>query len=326
VGSSVLYEQNHKRPFFSVIIPVYNKEPYLNRALRSVASQTFSDYEILAVCDPSTDNSLAVIEAFPDARIRIIHRGEPGAGGYAARNLGVKEALGVWLAFLDADDEWFPQHLEALRSLIDLHGDCALLGCGWQKHDGASVASDRYWKENVHKGPHLLDLKEYFSYSIKGARPVHTSVACVKKESLGPTGLFPEDSGATRGGDLDAWLSLMCQYKRMAWSPHVGAKYFADIVGQVTKNATANLSLYSAAHLDKFRLGLDQSERRLFNRYINRRLFKVLLVNKKMGNPVPGVLECINWRGDWLNGSRNLFLAKIVPTKVIVFFTGGVWK
>jgi hypothetical protein len=112
----------------------------------------------------------------------------------------------------------------------------------------------------------------------------------------------------------------------MAWSPHVGAKYFADIVGQVTKNATANLSLYSAAHLDKFRLGLDQSERRLFNRYINRRLFKVLLVNKKMGNPVPGVLECINWRGDWLNGSRNLFLAKIVPTKVIVFFTGGVWK
>jgi glycosyltransferase involved in cell wall biosynthesis len=324
--SSALEDKHGSSPFFSVIIPVYNKEPYLNRALCSVASQTFSDYEVLAVCDPSTDNSLAVVESFPDARIRVIRRAEPGAGGYAARNLGIKEAQGVWLAFLDADDQWLPQHLEALRSLIDLHGDCALLGCGWEKDDGASIAPDRYWKENVHKGLHVLDLKKYFSCSINGARPVHTSVACVKKASVGRTGLFPENSGATRGGDLDAWLSLVCQYKRMAWSPHVGAKYFANIVGQVTKNATPNLSLYSQAHLDQYRVGLDQGERRLFNKYMNRRLFKVLLVNKKLGNPIPGVLKYINWRGDWMNGLKNLFLAKVVPTKVIVYFSGGVRK
>jgi glycosyltransferase involved in cell wall biosynthesis len=137
------------RPLFSVVLPVYNKERYVGRAIASVLAQTCSDFEILAVCDPSTDNSLAEVEAVSDPRIRVFRRPKAGVGGYAARNLGIVEAKGEWIAFLDADDEWLPGHLSSLRTLIDEHGDCALLGCGWRNNFGSRIESNVYFRKNV---------------------------------------------------------------------------------------------------------------------------------------------------------------------------------
>lgn len=82
------------KPLFSVVIPVYNKKPHVQRSIISVLNQSFSDFELIIIDDAPTDGSLDEIKKFPDPRIRLLHRDKPGPGGYAARNLGVKVAQG----------------------------------------------------------------------------------------------------------------------------------------------------------------------------------------------------------------------------------------
>jgi glycosyltransferase involved in cell wall biosynthesis len=106
-------------PFFSVIVPVYNKEKYVHRAVSSILNQSYKDFELIIVCDPSTDNSNAEVEKFTDPRIRVFHRDKPGPGGYAARNLGIENSKGQWISFLDADDVWYSSHLDETRKNIE---------------------------------------------------------------------------------------------------------------------------------------------------------------------------------------------------------------
>lgn len=101
----------------SVIIPLYNKAPYVRRALDSVAAQTFDDFELIVVDDGSQDEGARIVEEYGDARIRLIKQRNAGPG--AARNRGIKEARGELLAFLDADDEWMPPYLEESVRLLD---------------------------------------------------------------------------------------------------------------------------------------------------------------------------------------------------------------
>ena len=117
-------------PFFTAVIPVYNKGPHVARAIKSVLDQTFQDFELVLVNDASTDNSLAEMKRFADPRIRILHRDSPGTGGYAARNLGIGEAKAEWVAFLDADDEWYPKHLERMKEIIAKFPDVKFFNCG----------------------------------------------------------------------------------------------------------------------------------------------------------------------------------------------------
>ncbi|MDZ7809373.1 MAG: glycosyltransferase family A protein [Arhodomonas sp.] len=112
-------------------MPVHNKEPHLERSIGSVLAQTFRDFELLLIDDASTDSSLDCMQAFVDERIRVFHRDSPGPGGYAARNKGIANARGDWVAFLDADDEWFPYHLEHLVELASEYPRADMLGCSW---------------------------------------------------------------------------------------------------------------------------------------------------------------------------------------------------
>lgn len=89
---------------FSVVIPLYNKEQYVEQTLHSALSQTYRDYKIVIVDHGSTDNSLRKVERFDDPRIRIIR--QPNAGVSAAQNWGIAEAHLDLIAFLDADDLW----------------------------------------------------------------------------------------------------------------------------------------------------------------------------------------------------------------------------
>lgn len=98
----------------SVIIPVYNRAGMLERSVRSVMEQSLSDWEIILVDDGSSDGSDLICDAFAaeDARIRAFHK--PNGGVSSARNLGLEEARGEWLAFLDADDRLYPDALETM--------------------------------------------------------------------------------------------------------------------------------------------------------------------------------------------------------------------
>jgi Glycosyl transferase family 2 len=94
----------------TVVVPLYNKESTIGRALTSILAQTVAVTEILVINDGSTDGSCEVVRSFSDGRMRLID--QENAGPAAARNRGLQEATGSFIAFLDADDEWYPSFIE----------------------------------------------------------------------------------------------------------------------------------------------------------------------------------------------------------------------
>jgi glycosyltransferase involved in cell wall biosynthesis len=94
----------------SVVVPLYNKAPYLERTFASLSAQRYEGFEAIVVDDGSTDDSLPIARQYRDDRFRILS--QPNAGPGAARNRGLAEASGEFVAFLDADDEWMPDFLE----------------------------------------------------------------------------------------------------------------------------------------------------------------------------------------------------------------------
>ncbi len=224
------------RPYFSVVVPVYNKGPHIYRALQSVLDQTCSDFEIVIVNDASTDNSMEEVNAFEDPRIRLFERSRSGPGGYAARNLGIEKANAEWIAFLDADDEWNPDHLENYKELIRTFPEAQVLGCGREiVQPGGAIRTGDYFKIHAADGSHYLTLDGYLEAYISGLRPLWTSVTCIRKQVLQQAGGFPAGR-ARRGGDIDTWLRCVEYAGGMAWSAHIGARYFKDSVNMVTNN------------------------------------------------------------------------------------------
>jgi glycosyltransferase involved in cell wall biosynthesis len=104
-------------PFFSVIIPVFNRAEALRAAIGSVLEQSCQDFEIVVVDDGSADDPRAVAESFCDPRIRFFR--QDNAGGGAARNTALDRALGRFIAPLDSDDVFLPGHLERMHALLD---------------------------------------------------------------------------------------------------------------------------------------------------------------------------------------------------------------
>ena len=102
------------QPFFSIIMPVYNREAVVGRALRSCLAQSFDSFEVVAVDDGSADGSVAAIRAFDDPRVRLlVHERNRGRG--PARNTAMAAARGQWFVFLDSDDELLPGALETIH-------------------------------------------------------------------------------------------------------------------------------------------------------------------------------------------------------------------
>ena len=141
-------------PNVTVVLPVFNRAATLGRCIASVRAQTFGDWELIAVDDGSSDDSIAVIEALGDTRIRVI-RHEVNRGPGAARNTALREGRGDFFALIDSDDEWLPGKLAAQLALLDGPPGCDLCGCEyWRVLDGVErrVALPRppSWAEWLH--------------------------------------------------------------------------------------------------------------------------------------------------------------------------------
>lgn len=118
-------------PEISIIVPVYNVEKYLERCVRSILAQTFTDFELLLINDGSTDRSgeLCDVLAKEDDRIRVVHKENGGAS--SARNVGIELARGTYLAFVDSDDWIAPNMYHSLLKLIKDH-DAEIAECDYE--------------------------------------------------------------------------------------------------------------------------------------------------------------------------------------------------
>jgi glycosyltransferase involved in cell wall biosynthesis len=156
-------------PFFSVIVPVYNRSDTLAAALGSVFAQTDQDFEIIVVDDGSIDNPQAVVDAIADPRIRFLRQANRGGGH--ARNVGIDLARGDFVAFLDSDDIFLPRHLESMRRL--LAGTEATVGY-------APVLVDRGIGRTIVKPPRAIAPDEHMAVYLlcdRGFVPTITTVA-----------------------------------------------------------------------------------------------------------------------------------------------------
>jgi glycosyltransferase involved in cell wall biosynthesis len=191
-----------------------------------VLSQSFQDFELIVVNDASTDGSVSEVQRFTDRRIRLLHREEPGPGGYAARNLGIKDARAEWIAFLDADDEWYPEHLEAVHALC-IGDNCGIIATGWLDSypDGKKIvnSSNLVFKDN---GVRRLSFLDFIEQSIKKGPLVNTNVITIRKQLLEDMGGFPEE--CRRGGDVATWLRLICKCNSIVRLPVSTAVYHRE--------------------------------------------------------------------------------------------------
>lgn len=216
---------------FSVIIPVYNKRPHLERSIDSVLNQTLDEWELIIVDDGSTDGSREyLLDTYKNnPKIRIFFRNAPGPGGYLARNFAIPKAKYDWIAFLDADDEWIPTRLIDMLNLSKKFPDCDFLSSAWIEKNGKIQNFDDYFKINQSKDSHEFDLKLF----MENKQPVWTSVVIVKKNLI--LNLNGFNTNWKMGADLDLWFRILLNGTKGAWLNKVTAFYYLDAVNMVTR-------------------------------------------------------------------------------------------
>ena len=192
---------------FSIIIPLYNKEQSIASTLQTVLKQTYQDFEIVIVNDGSTDHSVEEVTKVLDSRIRLIH--QSNAGVSAARNRGIEEAKGEYIAFLDADDVWKPDYLKTQYELTLKYPGCSVFTCNYEFKDTQEKVTSTIIRKLPFKDEDGI-LSNYFEVASCSHPPLWTSAVIVKKSAIQSIGGFPV--GIKSGEDLLTWARLACKY------------------------------------------------------------------------------------------------------------------
>ena len=256
----------------SVVIPLYNKQDSIVATLQSVLAQTYTDYEVVIVDDGSTDNSAQVVEEFISAYpqplpkgkgVRLVRKANGGVS--SARNTGIMEAKGEYIAFLDGDDLWDKKYLETLHELICDYPDAVIYGIGC-----AQVSGDNVELTNVDK-PRRGEVDNIWDYSVHYW--TGSSATC-RKEDLLAIGMF--DSRMTHGEDLDVWWRLLLRGKG-AYDSTVLAYYRQDAENRAM-NRVIPLDKHIPFYMDKYAEARANNKefRRFFDREMIYRLYPYL--------------------------------------------------
>lgn len=201
---------------FSVVIPLYNKEHYIEATIRSVLNQTCRDFEVLVVDDGSRDNSLALARKFESDRVRIIPQENQGVS--VARNTGIRNAQGEFICFLDADDEWRPDYLATIDELTVKYPESSIFVTAYAVNMGNGKIN-----YSTRLEPETGCLPSYWLTLAKGYDFVWTSATTMRRDTLMEAGLFKP--GEKIGQDLDMWARVARINPRVAYSNHICVNY-----------------------------------------------------------------------------------------------------
>jgi glycosyltransferase involved in cell wall biosynthesis len=183
----------------SVIIPTYNRGDVLDRAIKSVLSQTYKNYELIVVDDGSTDNTSRILSKFTD-KIRFYSKLHGGVS--SARNFGLEKSEGTWVAFLDSDDYWLPEKLDRQMQYLKEHPDIMI------------VQTDEKWIRN---GKFVNPMKKHQKYSgwiFPQCLPlciVSPSAVLVHQKIFNDVSVFDENLPVCE--DYDLWLRIAYKYQ-----------------------------------------------------------------------------------------------------------------
>ena len=290
---------------FAVVVPLYNKRPHIERALDSIFAQTEAPAEIFVVDDASTDGGLDEVVRFRDERLKILRRPEPGPGGYAARNMAVLRAQADWVAFLDADDAWAPDHLATIAAALEQAASprlaCVFTGYSNVWPDGRKEP-DRYTRLVGRAGTRALDFPALLNawLDLKEC-PIWTSAAAFRRQALIDAGLFPAGR-CVRGGDKDLWLRVARNAEVLA-APGTTAIYHRDATNMVTRRSSTDARHCLCETIVAMLRNATDSERPLLKRLFNQEVYHYALYAAKDRKVNPD-----SWRGFYAQEDPLRFL------------------
>ncbi|MBW8035100.1 MAG: glycosyltransferase family 2 protein [Planctomycetes bacterium] len=216
----------------SAVMPAYNCEKYISRALDSILKQSRPADEIIVIDDGSTDRTGEIVQGYGD-KVKYILQENTGAG--AARNRGIEEASCEWIAFLDSDDEWLDDNLKLLTGVVG--GNKNLV---WAFGNFLNCDCDTQTRKEAHdiqKAEIMLDEREYFNNFLdcfmEGFH-AWTGSIIIRRDVFNDVGLFMLDQH--RAEDTDMWLRIAYKYQQVGYAKEPMAIYHREVAGSLTKS------------------------------------------------------------------------------------------
>jgi glycosyltransferase involved in cell wall biosynthesis len=249
-----------KSPTISVVIPTYNRAGVIDKPIRSILAQTYQDFEIIVVDDCSKDDTEKVLESFKEPRIRYI-RHQTNSGAAVARNTGIANSTGDYIAFLDSDDEWLPEKLAKQLNLFKQ--------CGSEVgfiYTGFAAVDEFNQVKRIVNSSYRGSLSDRLLYSNFIGTP---STVMVKRNYLQQVHGFDPNMPSFIE-DMDLWLrlSVQCQFEVI---PEVLTLYaYSDSGDRLTLNHKSVVEgtlafIHKHHHPDTFAAS-ERSQTRLSNR------------------------------------------------------------
>lgn len=288
----------------SVIIPLYNKESSIKETIESVLCQTYSKFEVIIINDGSTDNSLDIVKEFDDHRISIHTTVNQGVS--SARNNGVELAQHEHIAFLDADDYWYPKHLQSLTQLIDKYPQSQWYATGYEiEHNHNLLLPVKSpIREKGKNWSGIID--DFFSSSMIDAI-AWTSVICMEKDFFHTLGGF--DNKLTNGQDTDLWIRAAL-VSPLCYSNTITATYKYNSGNHISKksiNKKTIIDFDKLEHLAPYNHSL--------KKYLDYNRFSVAIRYKSIGDSKSSK-ELISRIDTRSLSKKQLFLTKL-PTCIV---------
>ena len=195
----------------SVVIPLYNKKPYIERAILSALRQTIENFELIVIDDGSTDGGDEVVKSIKDHRVKLVRQENQGASG--ARNRGIELARGRLIAFLDADDAWKPEYLEEIMVLHQLFPEAGAFATAYEFIDiDGSLGVPIF---NFLPPGKIRGLFPFFCQGALAQEGMTASSVVVRKNVFEKLGGFK--LGESKDEHRDMWLRIVLHYP-VAWS------------------------------------------------------------------------------------------------------------
>jgi len=279
---------------FSVVIPVHNKARHVAASIASALQQTWQPSEIIVIDDASTDESAEILSKMSDPRIRLLFRDTPGPGGYAARNLGIAEANGNWIAFLDADDIWHPSHLADIAAAIESAPESGCVATRYDHVFATHLKPSKMIAELADIAGRSAGFRESLDIWVRaGECPIWTSAAAFRRDLLNRAGPFPAGK-AVRGGDKDMWLRAL-SHAPFAYVPKISAEFHRDTDNKVSKTTNP----------DSIPILVDTARAMMATARAEERALLRKLINQQIG-----LYARFSFKGDEISSqfSRNLCL------------------
>ncbi len=273
---------------YSIIIPLYNKQHTIRRAIYSVLDQenvNSQDVEVLIIDDGSTDQSVECVKAIQQAmpsRMITLHQ-QTNKGVSSARNQGVTFAAHDLIAFLDADDAYKPAFISTLDKLVNAHPKCGAFATAYEFISSDSGVKKPVKLYGIETQRASQTLKNYFASAAMGDLPFCSSSICVRKNIFKALNGFPEGENMGEDQSLFSQIALRCD---IAYSAAACASYYVGVSGSLMQSEPA---LAEMPFSERLQIRLENNElpnkfKDSVKQYIAGHLIDLIRRNLKAGN------------------------------------------